>query len=201
MRIENRLKVEKQLLSNMLTSLRKDSSEIARILPYQEVSLKQQNKLINTTVEEILDTYSDKEIGVILYELWLGGYGFYPKFGAYNSIISSKGIDIIKSESVKSKLIDLYDYEYKRYESIDKVLDNMFLSNLVPFINGKVGFYVTPKFDYSPVERDKFKSMYQELQLECKNLTAQSGPSVYLLRNIRQNVNLLNSEMEEELQK
>ena len=195
------IKAEKQLFENLLTSLKKDSAEIVRILPYQVNSVKQHNKFINSTAQEIINSSSEEQISEMLFDLWYGGASFFPKYGTYHSIISSKGIDIIKSESIKSKLIDLYDYQYKRYESIDKILDHRFQNILVPFLNGEIGFYVNSDFEYNLINKNRFESKYVELQLECKNLTSQSSPSLMLLRSMQENVNALLMEMETEVKK
>ena len=46
--------IEKQLFENLITSLKKDSAEIARILPFQVKSVKQHNQFINSSVQEFL---------------------------------------------------------------------------------------------------------------------------------------------------
>ena len=195
------IKVEKQLLENLVTSLKKDSTEIARILPFQINSVKQHNKIIKSKATDITNSYSEEEISEILYELWLGGYSFFPKYGAYNSIISSKGIDIIKSESIKSKLFDLYDYEYKRYESIDIILDNRFQNILTPFLIKEIGFYVNSDYEHNIINKNRFENKYDELQIECKNLTSQSTASLMLLRSMQNNVNTLVKELKTEMNK
>jgi hypothetical protein len=198
---ENRklIKVEIQLLENLITSLKKDSVEIARILPFQIKSVDQHNIFINSSAQEILNSYSEIQISQMLFELWRGGYSFYPKYGAYNSIVSSKGIDILESESIKSRLIDLYDYRYKRYESIDLVLDNRFQNILIPFLIGKIGFYVNSKFEYNTIDKNRFENKFEELQLECMNLTGQLNPSLLLLQSIQGDINLLLKQLEEEI--
>jgi len=187
--------IEKQIFENLLTSLKKDSTELVRIVDYQEKGIKQHNKIIYSTASEITSTMSKDSISNMLYELFYGAFSFFPKYGVYNSLVSSEGLDIIKSEVIKSKLIDLYDYEYKRYESIDKVLDNRFEFILAPFLSRKIGFYVNSNFEHNIIDKKKFENNFLELQLQCKDLTAQFTSSLLLLKSIQKNVNTLILEM------
>ena len=191
-------KIEKQIFENLLTSLKKDSTELIRIVKYQEKSIKQHDKIINSNVLDITSTMSEDSISNMLHDLHNGSFSFFPKYGIYNSIISSKGLDILKSEVIRSKLIDLYDYEYKRYESIDKVLDERFDAILIPFLSRKIGFYVNSSEKHNIIDKRKFENNFLELQLHCKDLTAQLASSIDLLESIQKNVNILVIEMETE---
>lgn len=193
--------IEKQIFVNLLTSLKKDSTELVRIIEYQVKSVEQHNRIINSTALEITSTISEADISTILHELCDGSFSFFPKYGIYNSIVSSKGLDILKSESIRSKLIDLYDYEYKRYESIDKVLDERFDAILIPFLNREIGFYVNTNFEHNIIEKKRFENNFSQLQLQCKYLTSQFISSLLLLQSIQKNVNTLMVEMEVEKRK
>jgi len=195
------IKIEHQLLENLITSLKKDSTEIVKIIPYLSKSVKQHNQFINSSVEEIINTSSEVQISEMLFDLWLGVFSFFPRYGTYNSIVSSKGIDIIESKSIKSKLIDLYDYDYKRYESIDLVLDNSYQNSLLPFLNKEIGFHVNANVEHGIIDKNKFKNKYEALQLKCENLTSQLYPSLMQLQNIQKNVNALLKELQVEMNK
>jgi hypothetical protein len=194
-------KIEKQIFKNLLTSLKKDSTELVRIIDYQVKSVKQHNRIINSTASEITSVISEDSISNILHELCNGRYSFFPKYGIYNSIVSSKGLDILKSEDIRSKLIDLYDYEYKRYESIDKVLDQRFDAVFIPFLNREIGFYVNSSFEHNLIDKTILDNNFSELQLQCKYLTSKFTSSLMLLQSIQRNVNKLIIEMRTEKRK
>ena len=188
-------KIEKQIFENLLSSLKKDSTELLRIVDFQVKSARQHNRIINSTVSEFTSAISEDSISNILHELCNGRYSFFPKYGIYNSIVSSKGLDILHSETIRSKLIDLYDYEYKRYESIDKVLDERFDAILVPFLNKEIGFYINSNSEHNKIDIKNFEANFHELQLQCKYITGQSTSSLTLLQSIQSNVNELITEM------
>ena len=135
----------------------------------------------------------------MVYTIFNGAYSFFPKYGTYNSIVANNGLDIIKSESIKSNLIDLYDYWCYRYENVDRVLDEKFHNVFYPFLQEKVGFFVDPNFEYEDIDLDRFTRHYQSLQLQCQNLSTLTNHSVSQLRNIQDKVNELIIEIENEI--
>ena len=196
-----RLKTEKQLFENLITSLKKDSTDISQIIDYQSKSYELQNRMINSSISEFTHSLSKEEISENIFILYTGGYSFFPKYGVYSSIVSSKGIDFIKSEKIKSQLIDLYDFQYKRYESIDKILDAKFQDALYPFLSKELKFQVGYNSEYSLINIDDLNNCYSDLQLQCRNLTWQANPSLKLLRNIEKSIDSLLREMENEKNK
>lgn len=132
--------IEMETYSSLVTSLRKDSLDLVRIIDLQSKSLEAQNLIINGTAHSALYNLTPSEISELLFTAHNGGYSFFPKYGTYNSLISIKGINIIRSESIKSELIDLYDYWCRRYENVDNVLDKKFHNELFPFLQKEIGF-------------------------------------------------------------
>jgi hypothetical protein len=198
----NKIKsIEKKSYENLLSSLRKDSLQLIIITDYQTKNLNMQNRFIKTDASEIVKAYSSDSISKMLFDIYRGAYSFFPKHGTYNSIASNKGIDIISSEIIKSNLIDLYDYEYSRYEFIDKVLDDKYMNVFLPFLHKEIGFFVDSNFKYNSVSITQFENNYSALQLECQNLNPMSTNVSSLLNSIQNNVNFLIKEIEKELNK
>ncbi|MCO4822066.1 MAG: hypothetical protein KC469_08360 [Flavobacteriaceae bacterium] len=193
--------IEKKSYENLLSSLRKDSLQLIIITDYQTKNLNMQNRFIKTNASEIVKAYSSDSISKMLFDIYRGAYSFFPNHGTYNSIASNKGIDIISSEIIKSNLIDLYDYEYSRYEFIDKVLDDKYMNVFLPFLHKEIGFFVDSNFRYNSVSVTQFENNYSALQLECQNLNPMSTNVSSLLNSIQNNVNFLIKEIEKELNK
>ena len=172
---------ERDTYSSLLTSLRKDSLELVRIIDLQSKSLDAQNKIINTTADSLLQEMTTEQISELLFNAHNGGYSFFPKYGTYNSLISNKGIDIIRSESIKSELIDLYDYWCRRYENVDNVIDKKFHNVFFPFLQRHLGFLVSSDLDYNLIDPARFLNNYDELQLQCQNLNFLTAHSILQL--------------------
>lgn len=190
---------EMETYSSLLTSLRKDSLDLVRIIDLQSKSLEAQNKIINSTAQIVLHNMTPIEISELLFSAHNGGYSFFPKYGTYNSLISNKGINIISSESIKSELIDLYDYWCRRYENVDNVLDKKFHNELFPFLQKEIGFFVNSDLQYNLVDGALFDLGYEELKLQCENVNFLTTHSIIQLKNIQEKVNWLIEEIESQL--
>jgi len=185
------LVTEKESYSNLLRSLKKDSLELVRVIEFQTKSIEAQNKIIQSQSSQIINNMSSSEITEMLYDIQNGSISFFPKYGTYNSIVANRGIDIIKSESIKSNLIDLYDYMCYRYENGDKVLDNKYQNVLYPFLLKEIGFFVNSDFEYENIDATRFEKEYYNLQLECQKINPLLNSSIRLLVNIQEKVNEL----------
>ncbi|MCP4978812.1 MAG: hypothetical protein GY931_21925 [Maribacter sp.] len=155
--------------------------------------------IINRTAHSALYNLTPSEISELLFTAHNGGYSFFPKYGTYNSLISIKGINIIRSESIKSELIDLYDYWCRRYENVDNVLDKKFHNELFPFLQKEIGFFVNSDLEYNLVDEALFDMGYEDLQLQCENVNFLTTHSIIQLKNIQEKVNWLIEEIESQL--
>ncbi|WP_445384080.1 DUF6090 family protein [Robiginitalea sp. IMCC44478] len=192
---------EKQTYAVLLTSLRKDSLELVRIIDVQTKSLNAQNTILNSNAKELLDKHSNREISELILDVYNGAYSFFPKYGTYNSLVSNKGIDLISSEKIKSDLIDLYDYWCPRYENVDEVSDKKFHNLLIPFLQREIGFFVTSDFEITVIDPVRFEEAYTELQLQCGNVNYLTTNSIGGLKNIQKRVNWLIEEIESQRSK
>jgi len=186
--------------SNLLRSLKKDSLDLVRIIEIQTKSIESQNKVIQSQSFEIINTMSSNEITEMIYDIYNGAFSFFPKYGTYNSIVANRGLDIIKSESIKSNLIDLYDYWCNRYENVDNVLDKKYHNVLYPFLQEEIGFFVNSDFSYENIDVTRFEKGYYHLQLQCQNLNPLANHSIRQLVNIQEKVNELILEISSQIE-
>jgi len=189
---------EMETYSSLIISLRKDSLELIRIIDLQSKSLNAQNIIINSSVDQLINDSTPEEILKLLFDVHNGAYSFFPKYGTYNSLVSNKGIDIISSESIKSELIDLYDYWCRRYENVDNVVDKKYQNELFPFLQKEIGFFVNSDLEYNLVDEVRFDKGYEDLQLQCQNVNFLTSHSIIQLMNIQEKVNGLIQEIESE---
>ena len=186
----NKLKdTEQKYYSNLLTSLSKDSIELVRVLDSQRKSIAGQNVIIASQYVEIVNKLDKKEFADLVYDIYNGAYSFFPKYGTYNSLVSSNGLDVLKSDKIKSDLIDLYDYWFYRYENVDNVVDKKYHDVLYPFLQQELGFFVDAEFKYQPVNYQQLQTAYDQLQLQCQNVNPLTNHSIRQLENIQQKVN------------
>lgn len=191
--------IELKAYGDLLSTLKKDQKELSEILEFQKASSEMQQRLISTSISEIKKIDSVDSLNIIIFKIYDGARSFFPKYGTYNSIVSNKGIDIIKSETIKSKLIDLYDYQCTRYQFVDKALDEKYMNDYIPFVQREIGFYLNTDLSFQKLDVIQFYNHYEELQLECKNLGPMTRNALMLLMNINASVNALIIEIENEL--
>ena len=193
------ISVKMKSYENLISNLRKDSLILVRIIDLQSKSLNAQNKFIKYKFSDITNNSSSDSLNKMLFDVYKGAYSFFPNYGNYNSLVSNKGLDLIESQNIKSNLIDLYDYECKRYEFVDNVLDAKFMNDFIPFIQRKIGFFVDSDFNYEIIDKFQVEKEYLELQLQCQNLNPMTNNSYRMLLNIQSKVNVLLSEITTEL--
>jgi len=185
--------IEKEIYNNLITSLQKDSIELKRIINFQSRSLRCQKSIITNSFVSLRDSLgSTNRLGSVIKDIDLGGISFFPKYGAYNTIISESRMQIIKSDSLKSMLIELYDYKYKRYQSVDNILDEKYFNELDPFLIEKIGL-IEGEFGYflKGIDVKLLEKNYNELVEECGKLSKLSYASFHQLNTMSDDVNRL----------
>ena len=55
-----------------------------------------------------------------------GSTSLFPRYGVYRSLVSNSEMKYIENQDLKDKLIDLYDFKFKRYENIDPIITNLY---------------------------------------------------------------------------
>ena len=190
--------IEIETYEILLSSLKKDSTELENILSIQNRSHIIQQQFINTDYLVLKDSLNNKEIYQSLFDLWNGVRSFFPKYGTYNTIISNKGLDILKSKEIKNKLIELYDYKYKKYENIDRIIDEKFHFSFQPFLHRTLGVYFNSS-NINEIDPLKLETNYKELVFHCQDLTMVFNGGRSSLIRIQKDVNELISVIEIEL--
>ena len=193
--------IERESYQNLLTSLKKDSLELVPILSFQNESIADQNRFIESDLFEIKATMSNEEISRSLYNVYNGAYSFFPKYGTYNAILSNEGIDLLRSKKIKSLLIELYDYQFKKYEDRDAVIDHKFMFDFIPFLQRYLGFFVDSNSEYNKVDMVLFEENYEEFVLQCQNINTMTKQSIKSLIGIQKSENELISLIRKELEK
>ena len=144
---------------------------------------------------------SNEEISRSLYNVYNGAYSFFPKYGTYNAILSNEGIDLLRSKKIKSLLIELYDYQFKKYEDRDAVIDHKFMFDFIPFLQRYLGFFVDSNSEYNKVDMVLFEENYEEFVLQCQNINTMTKQSIKSLIGIQKSENELISLIRKELEK
>ena len=99
----------------------------------------------------------EKELGELIYFSGRGINSFFPRYGVYRSLVSNSEMKYINSDSLKEKIINLYDFQFKRYENMDIVMENLYQYDFNLFLVENFNVNVLDSLDYV-VENYEFDS-------------------------------------------
>jgi len=199
-------KMANEVYTNLLTSLEQDAIEVQRTIDLLTKSLEAQRKLITSNSDQYGDEFNQNDLDNMLQEVSSGVMSFFPKTGVYELITSNNSMDLLQSEKIKPLLINLYDFQYKRYENVDAIIDNKYHYQIGSLIRKKIGYFG----DYNSesefkviksVDRRLFNEHYKELISECQDIYGILSTGNNYLIQIRESINELIQLIKEELKK
>ncbi len=164
-------KTEQSLYLNLIEVLESDLSEIERLMDFVDNGIKAQEAIIKSSVTDIVQNQSKEQIIDLLNRLNQSGYSFFPNYGLYNQITSNNQIDLIRSTNLRLKIIELYDRSYKRYEHIDRTLEEKHQFHVWPVISSKIGVvqFGDEILTYEIWKMDDFERHYANLRESCRD--------------------------------
>jgi hypothetical protein len=195
-----------EVYTNLLTSLKQDSLEVVRAINLITKSLETQKKLILSTSDQYVKDLSQTDLDKMVEEIFQGVMSFFPKTGVYDLITSNNSMDLLQSSEIKSLLINLYDFQYKRYENVDAVIDHKYHYALGSLVRKKIGFIVEYNSN-SEVEvikhpdQNLFNEYYEELVSECQDVYGVLSTGNNYLNGIKASINELIPLIRNELKK
>ena len=194
------VKTEKSLLSDLQVSLNQDIDYAQDVLKDMRASIDAQEILINFECNEV-ENLSQKELGAIFGTVVRGSTSLFPRYGVYRSLVSNSEMKYIENQELKDKLIDLYDFKFKRYENVDPIITNLYQYGLGEFLVENFGFYRGKDFQivekHILINKDPFCD--RSLQREVMKISTMTGVVHWLLEEIVESMNTLNLLIDEEL--
>ncbi|QCX37908.1 hypothetical protein FF125_05465 [Aureibaculum algae] len=187
---------------NILTSLEQDSFTIKKTIERNIIGLEALRKIIPLEKNTELLELSEENLNKYFMDVGNTSRSFIPKSGVYNLLTSNNGFDLIKSDKIKSLLINLYDYQYKAYEDLDSQIDNKYHNQLGSIIREKMGIVVefTPEPSLAQgTSPELLKKHYFELASESRDLYGMLSFNKNDLIQIEQSINELISLIRDEI--
>lgn len=196
----------KEVYTNLLTSLEQDSMEVHRTIELLAKSLKTQRSLILSESNQTSHEFNQSELDSVVGDIVYGVMSFFPKTGVYDLITSNNSMDLLQSEEIKSMLINIYDFQYKRYENVDAIIDNKYHYELGTLIREKIKFVGTfnIKSEFTIISHAdpiRFNEYYDELVSECRDvyglLSTGNNYLVQISTSINELIELIREELKE----
>lgn len=192
---------EIKLYENLLISLSADSSDVVLYSELISAGMETQKLFISNSYQELIENYTIQQLEDSLKNAGKIGASFFPRYSAYNQL-SNIGFQLLQSEEIKPKLLELYDRIYKRYLHIDASIDEKSEFNLKPIINGDLQIF-NDRHNIQPAnvfDIKKFESFYPELVREFSSIFSTASISLDALRNCQEAINELLSLIRTELE-
>ncbi len=189
---------------NILTSLEQDLIKVKEISSLNKKSLIALRKIIPTKINENLLELSEEDLNNYLLEIGYSVRSFIPQSGMYNILTSNNGFDLIKSDKVKSSLINLYDFQYRGYQDLDAQVDNKYHSQLGSVLRQKIVLIVEYKPNISITHRatpSLFKKHYSELAEASRDIFPMIAFNTNNLIKIEESINELIPLIKKEIEK
>ena len=194
------LKTEKSLLSDLQVSLKQDIDYSQDVLKDMRASIAAQEILINFECDEV-ENLSQKKLGALFGTVLRGSTSLFPRYGVYRSLVSNSEMKYIENQELKDKLIDLYDFKFKRYENVDPIITNLYQYGLGEFLVENFGFYRGKDFQivekHILINKDPFCD--RSLQKEIMKISTMTNVVHWMLEEIVESMNTLNVLIDEEL--
>ena len=194
------LKTEKSLLSDLQVSLNQDIDYAQDVLKDMRASIDAQEILINFECDEV-ENLSQEKLGALFGTVLRGSTSLFPRYGVYRSLVSNSEMKYIENQELKDKLIDLYDFKFKRYENVDPIITNLYQYGLGEFLVENFGFYRGKDFQivekHILINKDPFCD--RSLQKEIMKISTMTNVVHWMLEEIVESMNSLNILIDEEL--
>ena len=194
------LKTEKSLLSDLQVSLNQDIDYAQDVLKDMRASIDAQEILINFECDEV-ENLSQEKLGALFGTVLRGSTSLFPRYGVYRSLVSNSEMKYIENQELKDKLIDLYDFKFKRYENVDPIITNLYQYGLGEFLVENFGFYRGKDFQivekHILINKDPFCD--RSLQKENMKISTMTNVVHWMLEEIVESMNTLNVLIDEEL--
>ena len=194
------VKTEKSLLSDLQVSLNQDIDYAQDVLKDMRASIDAQEVLINFECDEV-ENLSQEKLGALFGTVLRGSTSLFPRYGVYRSLVSNSEMKYIENQELKDKLIDLYDFKFKRYENVDPIITNLYQYGLGEFLVENFGFYRGKDFQivekHILINKDPFCD--RSLQKEIMKISTMTNVVHWMLEEIVESMNSLNILIDEEL--
>ena len=120
----SKVKLKNKILSHLLVNIKEDLGQLDDVQKILDLTLESSRILL----EDHLNNKKKLNKAIIaekFSDLRTMNISFFPQYGIYNQLLSSNGLENIKGELLKKKLVYVYESMLMRTAAADPVLDEM----------------------------------------------------------------------------
>lgn len=131
---KNNIEIKKELLQDLNQALDDDLNQIKIIQNILDDSLSWIS-VLQDDIESNHNNLSDEEAVNFILDIEVGA-SYFPAIGVYNELISTGSYELIESSILKRQLIDFYETQKERNNTISIVLDNLHIQYIRETLEG-----------------------------------------------------------------
>lgn len=191
--------LEMNLYENLVSSLLLDSAYVVRVRNNINRSVESIKLVIENRAEELSERYDSDELKNILSRIYGIGQSFIPSEATYIEITSNGYFPLIRNDSLKNQIIQLYDVKYKLYRHVDQTIEELVHRDIGPVLRGDMA--ATQYVTNSPYafDKEKFIRHYDALAHLCRSNVGIASSVYDLLQSILEDIESLLSKLRLEL--
>jgi len=194
---KNRIE-EQTLYNSLIESLESDLEDVNDKLPIVNKAIDAQKIFMTNSFDTIKKDYTISEIQDLLFALSESSRSFFPNYGLYNKISNNNQIDLIQSNDLQMKIIELYEQFYKRYNDVDLNIEHQSIFSLYTNFYSKIQNYITEYGRYE-IDFEILQENYAVLQDECRKINTLTLLSYGTMTNCKNEIELLLNALNEQV--
>jgi len=165
-------KTEHLIYHDFLTTLQKDSTDLAFIAKTFNKGFAAQQYFIYRTSKEVLQEKTLDEIEALILKTLDVSHSFFPRYGIYQQVLNNGQFALLESEAIKAQLMEVYERRYKLYEHVDATVETKIHFDLQPVVKGKFQLFAADKNQRIPhvFSKNKFKTHYDDFTYQMRSM-------------------------------
>jgi len=196
---KNRI-IENKLYHSLISSLESDLEDVNEKINIVGSSLDAQDILMEYSFDKLEREFDIQQIEQLVSDLQKCARSFFPNYGFYNKITSNQQIDLIKSDQLQLKIIELYEQYYQRYSDVDQSLEKQAVFSLNTNYFSKIR-HLYHDGNWNGLTMDMIKEHYPILQEETRKINWLTSSSHFTMRNCKTQIELLIEDIKVEVKR
>jgi len=190
---------EKELYRTLIKSLESDLEDVRSKTMILDSALAAQRIFITESFDEVNSKFTEEEINRMIWQVGNTSYSFVPNVSLYTKISQNQQIDLIQSDALQKKVIDLFEVHYWEYKDLDTTLERLAQEGLISNFFGDIAHLVIK--NEQEIDIAASQKQYEALNKECRKIYFLSGAVQKSMLNCESKIASLLPLLKEELDK
>jgi hypothetical protein len=190
---------EKELYKSLINSLESDLEDVRSKTMILDSAIIAQRIFITESLSEIKFKFTEEEIMRMIWQVSNTSYSFVPNTSLYSKISQNQQIDLIQSNSLQKKVIDLFEVHYWEYKDLDTTLERLAQEGLISNFFGDIAHLVIK--NQQETDDTVRQKQFDQLNKECRKIYFLSGTVQKSMLNCENKIETLLPLLKEALNK